>query len=78
MTSRELYAYLLQTFEETYGYPWDLQEPVHIDHIVPLATATTKEEVEKLCYYTNLRLIKAEDNWKKNKRLDYQIGGEVC
>lgn len=77
-TSRELYAYLLQTFEETYGYPWNLQEPVHIDHIIPLTTATSKEDVEKLCHYTNLRLIKAEDNWKKNKRLDYQIGGASC
>ena len=76
MTSRELYEYLLKTFEETYGYAWDHREPVHIDHIVPLCTATTTEEVEKLCHYTNLRLIKAKDNLKKGGKLDYEIANE--
>lgn len=76
-TSRELYEYLLKTFEETYGHPWDFQEPVHIDHITPLATATTPEEIERLCHYTNLRLIKAKDNWEKNKKTNYQINADV-
>lgn len=74
LSTPALYEYLLQTFKDIYGYPWDHQEPVHIDHIIPLITANTTEEVEKLCHYTNLRLIKAEDNLRKNKRLDYQIG----
>ena len=73
LSTPALYEHLLQTFEDIYGYPWDHKEPVHIDHIIPLATANTTEEVEKLCHYTNLRLIKAEDNLRKNKRLDYEI-----
>ena len=63
--------YLLKTFKDRYGYEWDGKESVHIDHIMPLATAKTEEEVIKLCYYTNLQLLKAEDNWRKSDRLDF-------
>ena len=37
----------------------------HIDHIVPLATAQTEEDVIKLCHYTNLQLLTAKDNLEK-------------
>ena len=62
--------YLLQTFKNNYGYEWDKKEPVHIDHIIPLATAKTEEDIIKLCYYTNLQLLKAEDNLKKGKKIN--------
>lgn len=65
LSSAQFRDYLLKTFEETYGYPWDFQEPVHIDHIIPLASATTEDDVVKLSHYTNLRLIKASDNMMK-------------
>ena len=74
MTSAELREYLLRTYAETYGYEWDKVEPVHIDHIIPLSTAETQEDIERLCHYTNLRLLKAHDNLSKGARLDYQIG----
>ena len=64
--------YLLQTFKNTYGYEWDKIEPVHIDHIIPLVTANSKEDVIKLCHYTNLQLLKAEDNLEKNDRLNWK------
>lgn len=67
------YNYLLQTFKNNYGYEWDEKEPVHIDHIIPLATAKTQEDVIKLCHYTNLQLLKAKDNLKKGKKLNYKI-----
>lgn len=57
--------YLLKTWEKNYGKPWD-GEPYHIDHIIPLATAKTEEEVRKLCHYTNLQLLSPEDNMKKS------------
>jgi hypothetical protein len=45
---------------ENYGlFGW------HIDHIIPFASAKTIEELEKLCHYTNLQPLWAEDNLKK-------------
>jgi hypothetical protein len=40
----------------------------HIDHIIPISSAKTKEEVYLLCHYTNLQPLWARDNLvKKNK-----------
>lgn len=67
-----LIDYLKNTFLVRYGYEWDGIEAVHIDHIVPLCTATTEEEVIKLCHYTNLQLLKAHDNLVKNNKSDWE------
>jgi len=49
---------------ENYGvYGW------HIDHIIPLSSAKTEDEIYKLCYYTNLQPLWAEDNLKKGSKL---------
>lgn len=69
----ELSYYLLGTFENNYGYEWDGIEEVHIDHIIPLSTVNTKEEVIKLCHYTNLQLLKGKDNLEKSDRLDWTL-----
>lgn len=73
---KEMYEYLLQTFENNYGYKWDGIEKVHIDHVIPLTTANTKEEVMQLCNYKNLQLLKAKDNLQKGSKLNYKIKGE--
>ena len=65
--------YLLQTFKYNYGYEWNGIEKVHIDHIIPLATANTEKEIIKLCHYTNLQLLKAEDNLKKASKLSWEL-----
>lgn len=65
-----LCGYLFKTWENNYGKPWD-GEPYHIDHIIPLATATTEEEVMKLCHYTNLQLLSPEDNMAKADNLKH-------
>lgn len=65
--------YLLETYKNNYGYEWNKKELVHIDHITPLETAKTEEEIYKLCYYTNLQLLKAEDNLLKGSKLNYKI-----
>lgn len=62
-------AYLLNTFKENYGYEWNGVEKIHIDHIIPLATAHSEDEVIKLCYYTNLQLLKAKDNLTKHTKI---------
>ena len=72
----EFIDYLLHTFYDNYKCDWDGIEPVHIDHIIPLSTANTEEEVLKLCHYTNLQLLRAKDNLVKNDRLDWTLEDE--
>lgn len=69
-------SYLLETFKNNYGYDWDNNEPVQIDHIIPLAIAETEDDIIKLCHYTNLQLLKAEDNRAKSDKLDFKIGNK--
>lgn len=68
-----LIIHLYQTFKDNYGYDWDGIEKVHIDHIIPLATANTEEDIVKLCNYSNLQLLKAKDNLSKGNRLDWRL-----
>lgn len=49
---------------DNYGfYGW------HIDHIIPLSSAKTEEELIKLCHYTNLRPLWAKDNLTKGSKI---------
>lgn len=55
------------TFDDHGIYGW------HIDHIIPMSTAKTEEDIIKLCHYTNLQPLWAKDNLSKgNKILDIQ------
>lgn len=65
--------HLLQTFKDNYGYEWDTVEKVHIDHIIPLSNAKTKEEVLRLNNYKNLQLLKELDNLHKSNKLNWSI-----
>ena len=54
----------------TEGMSWELMgQHIHIDHIIPLSSANTEEEVYKLCHYTNLQPLWAEDNLKKGSKI---------
>jgi hypothetical protein len=64
-----LYRHLLCTFIERYNRLPSLTDNVHIDHVVPLATAHTENEVIRLNHYTNLQWLLAEDNLKKGSKL---------
>ena len=68
-TEEEVQKHLYKTFFENYGYEYDGKEDVHIDHIIPLKTAETEEDVKRLCHYTNLQLLKAIDNLKKGAKM---------
>jgi len=63
----ELKIYLESKFEN--GMSWENQGSWHIDHIIPLSSANTESEIYKLCYFTNLQPLWAEDNLKKGNRL---------
>jgi len=51
------------------GMNWDNMSEWHIDHIVPLASAKTEEELCALCHYTNLQPLFAFDNLSKGARI---------
>ena len=51
------------------GMKWSNQGEWHIDHIIPLASAKTEEGLRKLCHYSNLQPLWAEDNLIKSDKL---------
>lgn len=55
------------------GMSWDNRRNWHIDHIVPLSSAKTEDELLALCHFTNLRPLWAEDNQKKSSQLTHLI-----
>lgn len=56
------------------GMNWDNQGEWHIDHVIPLASANNEKELRKLCHYSNLQPLWAEDNLiKKDKIIECQI-----
>ena len=53
----------------TKGMNWDNYGEWHIDHIIPLSSANSKQEIIKLCHYTNLQPMWAEDNLIKSNTI---------
>ena len=54
----------------TKGMSWELLgQHIHIDHIIPLSSAKTEDELYKLCHYENLQPLWAEDNLKKSNKI---------
>lgn len=64
---------MLETYKKNYGVEWDEKEDVHIDHIIPLTTAESEEDIIRLCHYTNLQLLKAKDNLEKRDKMDWSL-----
>jgi hypothetical protein len=51
------------------GMSWDNRNEWHIDHIIPLSSSKTEEEIYQLSHYTNLQPLWAEDNLKKGNKI---------
>jgi len=65
--------YLLETYKNNYNEEYNVNIKVHIDHIIPISKAQTREDVIKMCNYTNLQLLKAKDNLNKSNKLDWKL-----
>jgi hypothetical protein len=72
MTSFALKTHLIRTFVNKYDRMPLPGEKVEIDHIIPLGSATSPEEISELNNWQNLTLITYEDNRLKSS-LDRQI-----
>jgi hypothetical protein len=64
---QELKEFLEQKFYSDMS--WDNYGKWHIDHIIPLSSAQNEDEILKLCHFSNLQPLWAEDNWKKNSKI---------
>ena len=53
----------------TNGMSWDNRGEWHVDHIIPLSTGKTIDEVKRLCHYSNLQPLWAVDNLKKGAKI---------
>lgn len=71
----ELKSYLEAKFQP--GMSWDNHsfEGWHIDHIIPLSSANSEEEVYKLCHYTNLQPLWKLENLQKSNKILVNING---
>ena len=67
------YDFLLTYIESKFtdGMSWDNYGYYgwHLDHIIPLSTAKTKEDILKLCHYTNLQPLWAKQNLSKSNKI---------
>ena len=55
------------------GMSWELMCNIEIDHIVPVSSANSIEEVVALSHFTNLRPMWSVDNQKKRNSRDFLI-----
>jgi hypothetical protein len=68
-TIEEVKTHLEQQFKK--GMNWANHGDWHIDHIIPLSSAKDKVEILKLCHYTNLQPLWANENLQKGSKLNY-------
>lgn len=52
------------------GMTWENRGHVwHIDHVIPLSSAKTTDDIIRLWHYTNLQPLWAEDNIRKSNKM---------
>lgn len=70
----ELKSHLESTFYVNYGVEFSQENyEVEVDHIVPISTAKTEEDVLKLNHYTNLQYLLKVDNRNKKDKTEYTL-----
>jgi hypothetical protein len=72
-TISEFRKYIEQKFQDGMNWENNGRNGWHLDHIIPLATAKTTEEVLRLNHFTNFQPLWEEDNLKKSDKLNYEF-----
>lgn len=67
----EFYIHIERQF--TKGMTWANRSEWHLDHIIPISSAETEDEILSLNNYLNLRPMWAKENLKKSNSLIYLI-----
>lgn len=70
-SSKEFKKHIQRQFVK--GMSWDNFKEWHIDHIIPISSAKTEDEVYALNHHTNLRPLWAKDNLEKSNRVEFLI-----
>jgi hypothetical protein len=60
-------AYIESKFLD--GMSWENRNEWHLDHIIPISLAETREDVIRLCHYTNYQPLWAIDNMRKGNKV---------
>lgn len=69
-TWEELKAHLEKQFTE--GMTWENRGEWEVDHIIPISSAQTEAEIEKLSHYSNLQPLWREENRRKSAKMPPQ------
>jgi hypothetical protein len=69
------YGHFIKHIENQFlkGMTWENRNEWHIDHIVPVASAKSVEDLIKLNHFTNMRPIWAKDNLAKSAKRTFLI-----
>lgn len=72
------YDHLMSHLESmfTEGMSWDNRGEWHIDHIIPLASAKTQQDLIALCHYANLQPLWAHDNLSKGAKMPHELSAQ--
>lgn len=55
------------------GMTWENRSAWHLDHVIPMATAQTEQDILALNHFTNLRPMWAKDNLVKGRQITHLI-----
>jgi hypothetical protein len=73
-TLAEAKAHIESQFQP--GMSWENYGKWHVDHVIPLASAKTAEELVSLCHHLNLQPLWASDNIRKGAKMPHELKKE--
>jgi hypothetical protein len=70
-TYKELKTHIEKQFYDDMS--WERFDEIHIDHIIPLSSAKSEQDIINLNHHTNLRPMWAKDNIFKSNKIEFLI-----